>query len=81
MSLAIYKAYTEQKKREQEKKIQKHLSKEEKHVEEHKARITMEFILDFMHEWKEEDEDIAIEKKSFLHFTWRVQRKMGNEEV
>lgn len=81
MSLAIYKAYTEQKKRAQEKKTTKLLTSEEKKIEAHKANITMEFILAFIHEWKEEDDDVAIEKKSFLHFTRRVQRKMGNEEV
>lgn len=81
MSLAIYKAYTAQKKKEQERKIQKQLSGEDKHIEEHKAKITMEFILAFIHEWKDDDEEVAIEKKSFLHFTLRVQRKMGNEEV
>lgn len=80
MSIVIYRAYIAQRKKDQEQKIV--LTDKEQEEQEHKAKITMEYILEYLHEWKEEDDDnMNIDEKSFLHFTWWVQRRLWREEI
>ena len=84
MSLFIFQAYTELRRRCPEGKI--NLSEIQSHINNHKYKICMDCILEFLHQNKnldDEEDEINLENIKlidFIQFCRRVQAKLPRDE-
>lgn len=82
VDLHVYKVYSERRKLNPEWQI--NLSAQENDVREHKAKIVMELLLEYIHEWvdiTDEDEECNMEGKTLCEFSWWIQQILPDERI